>query len=249
MPARVRIGSRLAAVHDIVAWPEQLRREMFDRWSIEFDAGEPKKFRADGPNSSDTAWASFKRPYEGERATVATIIHLGQQGGWDGHRLKPLPNDFLRFLATTTTNASIASGSNGADATNEEFNAELKRLAALVPMQFERARKKAAEKLGVRVGVLERMVNALRDCDDDDARQGRALNLVEPDPWPEAVDGHTLVRDLVAAILNYVAMAREDALVDALWTITLMSSTYSCARRGSASQRRRRDAAKRPCST
>jgi hypothetical protein len=87
------------AVHDIVAWPEQLRREMFDRWSIEFDAGEPKKFRADGPNSSDIAWASFKRPYDGERATVATIIHLGQQGGWDGHTLKAPPEDFLRFLS------------------------------------------------------------------------------------------------------------------------------------------------------
>jgi hypothetical protein len=88
-----------AALHDIVAWPEQLRREMFDRWSIEFDAGEPKKFRAHGANSSDTAWASFKRPYTGERATVTTIIHLGQQGGWDGHTLKPLSEDFLRFLS------------------------------------------------------------------------------------------------------------------------------------------------------
>jgi hypothetical protein len=87
------------ALYDIVAWPEELRREMFNRWSIECDAGEPKKFREHGDNSSDTAWASFKRPYTGERATVATIFYLARQGGWDGHTLKPQPDDFLRFLS------------------------------------------------------------------------------------------------------------------------------------------------------
>ena len=88
----------------------------------------------------------------------------------------------------------------------EEFNTGLKRLADLTPVQYEHVRKKEAEKLGVRVGFLDPMVNALRDCDDDDTRQGRALNLVEPDPWPQAIDGHALVRELEKAILSYLAM-------------------------------------------
>src|SRR5262249_21173250 len=39
------------ALHDIFAWPEPLRREMFDRWSIEFDAGEPKNSERTGPTA------------------------------------------------------------------------------------------------------------------------------------------------------------------------------------------------------
>jgi RecA-family ATPase len=87
------------AVHDIVAWPEALRRAVWDRWSIELDTPPPggnKKFEQP---KQDATWHSFGRNYDGDRITVATIDYRAREGGWDG-TLKPLPDELRRFLPT-----------------------------------------------------------------------------------------------------------------------------------------------------
>lgn len=87
----LRVG---AALHDITSWAEEVRRAMFDLWSVQMDLGEPKKF---DPVTQEATWESFNRPYEGQRATVGTIIHLGKESGWAGRTLIPLPEE-LRCL-------------------------------------------------------------------------------------------------------------------------------------------------------
>lgn len=49
--------------------------------------------------------------------------------------------------------------------------------------------------------------------------QGQALDLEEPEPWPDPVDGAELLRDLVRTIRLYVAMAEEFAAAIALWLV------------------------------
>ena len=231
----IKVG---AALHDIDGWPEELKRATWDYWSIEQDVpppGEEKKFEQ---AAQDTAWHSFGRPYDGPRTTLATISYRAQQAGWDGHTVKPLPSEFQRFLldasapdamapavqlpetkaATSNQNDPVAPS---ADATSDaEVVAAIKRLAGLAPVQYERQRKNAAKDLGdMRVTILDRLVKAERGYGEDAERQGYALQLFEPEPWPHVVNGRALVLDLATAVRRYVVMAAEDALVAALWVL------------------------------
>ena len=67
-------------------------------------------------------------------------------------------------------------------------DAEIDRLARLSTVQYERERKNAAEQLGIRAAILDRLVQAKRP-DDDEGKQGRAISFPEPEPWHEPVDG------------------------------------------------------------
>ena len=48
---------------------------------------------------------------------------------------------------------------------------------------------------------------------------GKALDLPEPEPWGEPVDGAELIADLVGQIRRYVVLSDHAALGAALWTI------------------------------
>ena len=61
-------------------------------------------------------------------------------------------------------------GGEGAD-----VDAEIKRLAKLSTVDYERERKSASEQLGIRAAILDRLVQAARP-DDDDGKQGRAIS-------------------------------------------------------------------------
>jgi hypothetical protein len=243
-----------AAIHDLNGWPEELKRATWDYWSVEQDApprGKRKKFER---GAQDTAWHSFGRPYCGRRATLGTIIYRAQQAGWDGHTLKPLPNEFKRFLLDANALHAMASAvqppeteaaasdqdgpvAPSADVESEpksevEFDAEIKRLADLAPIQYERQRKKAADDLGMRVAILDKLVKAERGYGEDDERQGHALELVEPEPWPHVVNGRALVLDLATAVRRYLVMAAEDALVVALWILhSYLFDVFMCTPR------------------
>jgi putative DNA primase/helicase len=201
--------------------------------------GEGKKFEQ---AAQDIAWHSFERPYCGPRATLGTIIYRAQQAGWDGHTLKPLPSEFQRFLRDASAPDAMASAvqppeteaaasdqdgpvAPSADVESEtkseaEIGAEIKRLAGLAPIQYERQRRKAAKGLGDwRVRILDKLVKAERGYGEDDERQGHALELFEPEPWPDVVNGRALVLDLTSAVRRYVVMAEKDALIVALWAL------------------------------
>src|SRR6516225_969887 len=82
--------------------------------------------------------------------------------------------------------------------------AEIERLAQLKRTQYERERKAAAERLGLRAAILDKLVQAKRP--DDENEQGRAISLPEPELWPECVDGTALLDRLAEAIGRYVVM-------------------------------------------
>jgi hypothetical protein len=85
-------------------------------------------------------------------------------------------------------------------------DAEIERLAKLPRLEYERARKASADKLGIkRLSALDAEVidkRAELGLGGDDGIQGRAVEYEEPEPWPEKVDG--------AKLLDHVTPHRGD---------------------------------------
>jgi hypothetical protein len=95
---------------------------------------------------------------------------------------------------------------------------EIARLAKLTLLQYERERESSAERLGFRVSILDRLVAAERGGDAFPG-QGRRLDLPEPEPWPDAVEGAALLDELTRAIRRYVVVDRHAVVAAALWCI------------------------------
>jgi putative DNA primase/helicase len=98
---------------------------------------------------------------------------------------------------------------------------EIARLAALSPLDYEREREAAAERLGCRVSALDRMVAAALGDDrrTDPSGRGRPVTLADVEPWPDPVDGAALLDEIARAIRRYVVLGEADAATAALWTV------------------------------
>jgi hypothetical protein len=83
-----------------------------------------------------------------------------------------------------------------------ETKAEIKRLAHLSRLDYDREREAAAKKLGCRVGTLDDEVKAHRNEGAEAGGQGRAFEITDIEPWTESVDGAELLSEVVAAT-NY----------------------------------------------
>jgi putative DNA primase/helicase len=91
-------------------------------------------------------------------------------------------------------------------------------LARLSPLEYDRARGAAADRLGVRVASLDRLVNAKRPAKEEKG-QGRALDLPDPEPWPESVNGAAMLSEIVSAVTSHVVMAKASADAFGLWAV------------------------------
>jgi putative DNA primase/helicase len=96
--------------------------------------------------------------------------------------------------------------------------AEICRLAKLSPSQYERERKSAAERLGYRTSILDKLVLAERSGDGAHG-QGRPLDLPEPELWPDPVNGTALLDELTRAVRRYVVADRQEVDAVVLWSV------------------------------
>jgi putative DNA primase/helicase len=101
---------------------------------------------------------------------------------------------------------------------------EIERLASLDPIDYEVARKAAADRLGIRASVLDDLRNQKRrelklDSAKGDDGQGRTLALPEVMPWPDPIDGDRVAEALKATIKRYIRMSDAEADVCALWVL------------------------------
>jgi hypothetical protein len=103
-----------------------------------------------------------------------------------------------------------------AEDTNDD--AEIRRLAQLSVLQYERERKSAAERLGMRANMLDKLVQAERP-DDDEGKQGRAISFPAPEPWPEPIDGATLLDSVAETIRRYIVLPDHSRDAAALWVL------------------------------
>jgi hypothetical protein len=99
---------------------------------------------------------------------------------------------------------------------------EIERLAALDTVDYEIARKEAADRLSLRASVLDdlrtqkRRELKLESAKTDDG-QGRALALPEIMPWSEPVEGDRIASALTATFKRYIRMSDAEADLCALW--------------------------------
>jgi hypothetical protein len=92
-------------------------------------------------------------------------------------------------------------------------------LAALPEIEYDRIRVAEARRLGCRVGTLDSLVRAARGRSEGGMLQGRALQLPEPMPWPERVDGAELLDGLSGFFARYLALPPSGADLLALWSV------------------------------
>lgn len=102
-----------------------------------------------------------------------------------------------------------------APADRKEAQAEIARLAGLDLLDYERERKAAAKKLGLRPTALDQMVNRTRKADD--SSQGIAFDNIEV--WPEPVDGDALLLDLCQVLRRHLILPEGAAETMALWAV------------------------------
>jgi putative DNA primase/helicase len=110
---------------------------------------------------------------------------------------------------------------NGRSEGPETFEGLVERLSHLPPHAYDTVRDFHAEEHGIRVATLDKAVVKRRKKlgVETDEKQGRALNLPEPEPWPEPVNGAELLEDISAAVRRYVVLAEHAARAAALWVL------------------------------
>jgi hypothetical protein len=114
-----------------------------------------------------------------------------------------------------------AKGAVTADGTPDDVGIKVAELAKLSAADYERQRKAAAEALGFRATILDRLVQAERDRDRaaTDKSQGHTIALTEPKPWDEVVNGADLLDAIEAQIGNYVILPEHACRAVALWIV------------------------------
>ena len=122
-------------------------------------------------------------------------------------------SDMAPLLGELADSAAAATQPNGAN-----DDAEIAWLAKLPALQYDRERQAAADRLGCRVGILDREVNAARGSGPASG-QGRPLDLPDPEPWSDLVEGAALLDELAAAIRRHVVIDRHEADTVALWAL------------------------------
>jgi hypothetical protein len=106
---------------------------------------------------------------------------------------------------------TAAKGTENAEASEQEMLDALARLPQGI--EFARQRKKAARELGVPLAVIDAELEARRG----ERTTAPLHDHWKVEPWPEPVDGDSLLCDIIRRIRRHVACAHEDALAIALW--------------------------------
>jgi putative DNA primase/helicase len=94
-------------------------------------------------------------------------------------------------------------------------------LAKLSPLEYDQVREANAQALGVRQSTLDGEVERARHGGEahDPAEAAAALAPPPPEPWPDAVDGNTLLNDIHKFISRFVATTRHQLDALTLWIV------------------------------
>ena len=107
-------------------------------------------------------------------------------------------------------------------ASEEDITAAVGRLATLSRIKYETEREDEAARLGIRVSVLDRLVDrAGRIAGESEVGpgQGRPVEIPEVEPWPEPVEGAGLLDGITKALRSYVILPDAEAVAIALWAV------------------------------
>ena len=99
-----------------------------------------------------------------------------------------------------------------------ETGAEVERLAKLDRIEYGRARKGAAKRLGVSVGALDEEVKEHRKQHKEESTSSAWAHW-NVEPWAESVDSGRLFQALTERIRKHVVVTANQAVVVALWVM------------------------------
>jgi putative DNA primase/helicase len=98
--------------------------------------------------------------------------------------------------------------------------AEIIRLSGLSSLRYDKERRQAAKRIGVRTPILDRLVQTERNRSAGyGGSQGHAVVLPEPKPWENPVDGAALLDQIVSAIQSYIVLREHSARTCACWVV------------------------------
>lgn len=93
----------------------------------------------------------------------------------------------------------------------ETEQSTVKRLAALSPIDYDRARKREAEKLQISVGTLDKVVNTAKRNEIDDS------GFPNVEPWEHPITPAELLNDISKTAHRFIVCSKETADAVALW--------------------------------
>ncbi len=133
-----------------------------------------------------------------------TVIHLGLDATRLGFENAEAAELIARFHETCLR--------------RQTYGEAIARLARMSAIDYEHNRLPEAKHLKMRPAALDREVAKLRG-NSARATPGAALDLHDPVPWPEPVDGAALLDELAAAFGRFVILPAGADVALALWTI------------------------------
>ena len=80
------------------------------------------------------------------------------------------------------------------------------------------ARLKNAKVVSSPAHLVDSALKGLTTASEEDDRQGKAMVLTDPEPWPEPVDGRELLSELQEVVERYVVLPEGGATATALWS-------------------------------
>jgi Protein of unknown function (DUF3631) len=123
----------------------------------------------------------------------------------------PEIHESIRYFEETT-NAELDEAAETKDA-----EATIARLAKLNDVAYARQKKHAATDLKIPVGEVDKLVRKHRAKLEAEAEAAPLYEHWNVEPWPERIDGGTLVRALAERVRRHVVMTTDQATAVALW--------------------------------
>jgi Protein of unknown function (DUF3631)/Zinc-binding domain of primase-helicase len=141
------------------------------------------------------------------------IIDWARNGGTREH-LDELLDKAQDWKPSSADETSEPSDDEKAEAKAREDEL-LAALAEAKGLDYERQRKNAAKELGVSARAIDVEVRARREDNQIAPLYGHWIT----EPWPEPVDGDSLLRDIIKRTQRHVVISDDNALAEALWLL------------------------------
>ena len=97
----------------------------------------------------------------------------------------------------------------------EDLEADLKRLASLSLIDYERCRAEEAKRLNVRTSVLDKLIKPYQVDEEEEGREPSLFPNIEP--WDDEVDGVALMDEIASIIERHIVCEKNTTHAATLW--------------------------------